>query len=62
MEENTTYHYVLFPLPLLQVVFKEPEEAISDLFHYGIYDLPSPWKSPRKTPLKRLFTVTSGIS
>ncbi len=37
MKNNEQYKYILFPLPLLQEVFKKPKNGISDIFYYGIY-------------------------
>jgi len=37
MEKNKEYNYIIFPLPLLQEIFKKPERGFSDLLYVGIY-------------------------
>lgn len=37
MKKNRLYEYILFPLPLLQEIFKKPKTGFSDIFDYGIY-------------------------
>jgi len=37
MDEKPDYKYILFPLPLLQEIFKKPKTGFRDIFYYGIY-------------------------
>lgn len=37
MKKNEPYRYILFPLSLLQEIFKKPKTGFSDIFDYGIY-------------------------
>ena len=37
MKNNEDYKYIIFPLPLLQEIFKKPKTGFSDIFYYGIY-------------------------
>jgi hypothetical protein len=36
-DSDKEYNYILFPLPLLQEVFKNPQNGFSHIFNYGIY-------------------------
>lgn len=37
MEDTKNYSYILFPLPILQEVFKDPQNGIRYIFDFGIY-------------------------
>lgn len=35
--EESEYKYIIFPLPLLQEIFKKPKTGFNDIFYFGIY-------------------------
>jgi hypothetical protein len=53
MNKDTNYEYILFPLPLLQEIFKKPRTGFSEIFDFGIYKSASTQKVTKYDAIKQ---------
>lgn len=48
------FKYILFPLPLIQEIFKKPTTGISDIFDVGIYRVSQTLRISEHSAIKQL--------
>lgn len=49
------FKYILFPLPLIQEIFKKPKSGFSDIFNVGIYRVSQTLQINEYNALKQLM-------
>ena len=49
------FEYILFPLPLIQEIFKKPKTGFSDIFDVGIYRVSQTLRIDEYNALKQLI-------
>ena len=49
------FEYILFPLPLIQEIFKKPKNGFSDIFDVGIYRVSQTLQIDEYNALKQLI-------